>query len=292
MSKVVLITGASSGVGLSTSVLLAANGYKVYASMRDTAKAGDLKKAAEEKGAQVEVTQLDVTDETSIKKAIDEIIEKEGKIDVLINNAGFSFAKTLEQTSMSEFRSIMETNFFGLVATTKIVVPLMRARRSGHILNISSYGGLVGQPFNDAYCAAKFAVTGLSESMHASLRPFGIKVTLVCPGAITTPFLQKAAGTIETDPSNPYMPLGSAYVATMKKVFSDSETTGVKSSQTADEVAEVLKRLIEEDDPQFLCLTSQYIEKVAGLKLKDTTGKTMANMTLTRSYGADWKNLL
>jgi short-subunit dehydrogenase len=186
----------------------------------------------------------------------------------------------------------METNFFGLVATTKIIVPLMRARRSGHIINISSYGGLVGQPFNDAYCAAKFAVTGLSESMYSSLHPFGIKVTLVCPGAITTPFLDKAAKTVEMDPSNPYMPLGSAYIATMRKVFSDSGTSGIKSSQTADEIAEILKRLIEEDDPQFLCLTSQYIEKIAGFKLKDTTGRTMADLTLKRSYGEDWKNLV
>jgi short-subunit dehydrogenase len=291
--KVVVITGASSGVGLSLANLLSSsNNYKVYATARTPSKADQLQQIVKERGdKRIEILELDVTKEDSIDNAVKHIIAKDSKIDVLVNNAGFSFAKNLEQSSMSEFREIFDTNFFGVVATSKAIVPLMRQAKSGHIINIASVGGLIGQPFNDAYCAAKFAVVGLTESMYSTLSPLGVKVTLVCPGAITTPFLAKATGTLSQDPNNPYIKLQQAYMDTMKKVFAGNASSGIKTSQTPEEISEVLKQIIETEKPQFLYATSPYVSTIISKKLVDDTGDTMAQFTITRSYGDSLSNL-
>jgi len=285
--KVVIVTGASSGLGLSLSSLLSASGhYKVYATARQPNKVEQLQNLAKERKDTLELLTLDVTKEDSINQAINQVLQKESKIDVLVNNAGFSFAKTLEATSMAEFREIFDTNFFGVAACSKVVVPHMRAAKSGHIINISSYGGLVGQPFNDAYCAAKFAVTGLTESMFSSLSPLGVKVTLVCPGAITTPFMAKAVSTlVPLGDDNPYSGLQKAYIETMQKVMAGNAAAGVKSAQTPDEVAQVIKNIIETEKPDFQYITSDYIGNLVSKKYVDITGNTMAQLTLTRSFG-------
>jgi short-subunit dehydrogenase len=226
---VVVITGASSGLGLATASLLSSTGeYKVYATARTPAKADQLQQLAKEekRSNRLEILELDVTKEDSIARAINLILQKESRIDVLVNNAGFSFAKPLELTSMGEFHEIFDTNFFGVVAMSKAVVPSMRGAKSGHIINIASFGGIVGQPFNDAYCAAKFAVVGLTESMYATLFPLGVKVTLVCPGAITTPFLAKAAATTDASADNPYSSLQQAYIDNIKKYFPETPPAG------------------------------------------------------------------
>jgi NAD(P)-dependent dehydrogenase (short-subunit alcohol dehydrogenase family) len=285
--KVVVITGASSGVGLALANLLSnSNNYKVYATVRTPGKADQLQQYAKERGEKkLEVLELDVTKEESIDKAVKHIVGKDGKIDVLVNNAGFSFAKNLEQSTMSEFREIFDTNFFGVVATSKAIVPLMRQAKSGHIINIASYGGLVGQPFNDAYCAAKFAVTGLTESMHATLSPLGVKVTLVCPGAIATPFLAKATATATKDENNPYAALQQAYIDSMKKIFAGAAASGVKTAQSAEEIADLLKQIVETEKPHFLYPTSAYIGGLISKKLVDNTGDAMTQLTIQRSYG-------
>jgi len=291
--KIVLTTGCSSGIGLATAVLLGSrpNKYKVYATMRDPSKAGDLMKAAKSLGAEVTVLPLDVSKEDSIDRCTKEIFAKEGRIDVLINNAGFTFAKPLEFTSMSEFHEIFDTNLFGVVAMCKAVVPGMRERKSGHILNISSFGGLIGQPFNDAYCAAKFAVVGLTESMYTTLPPLGVKVTLVCPGAVTTPFVAKATSNmLQSDDNNPYSGLQNAYMGSMKAIFAGAAASGIKSSQTPEEIAGVLMSILETEKPKPMYLTSEYISKSACLKLKDPTGETVAKESIKRSFG-DYVNV-
>jgi len=187
---------------------------------------------------------------------------------------------------MSEFRDVLEANFFGLVAITKEVLPYMREAKSGHIINISSYGGLVGQPFHDAYCSAKFAVSGFTESLFMTLLPFGVKVTLVCPGAMTTPFFDKAHATVAKE-ENPYEELQKTYVASVTKIFTGNKAAGIKTSQTPEEVAEVIKGIIETDKPQLMYMTSEYMKKQASIKLVDVTGEKTVEGTYKTYFGGD-----
>ena len=193
MKKTVLITGTSSGLGLKMAILLAKNGYNVYASMRDTGKNGDLLAEAAAENVALHVVQLDVSDNASVNTCVQSIIEKEGSLDVLINNAGAGFAKTTEQASLEEIDWVIDVNYLSVVRCTKAVLPQMRQQKGGHIINITSVGGLVGQPFNELYCGAKFAVEGYTEALATYLTaPFGIKLSIVEPGGIATAFNKSA----------------------------------------------------------------------------------------------------
>ena len=165
MSPVALITGTSSGIGLSTAVAAAKHGFTTVATMRNTSKDGALRAAAEEAGVSTSTSAaLDVVDEASITSCIDGVVADHGSLDILVNNAGRGFVGTIEQVSMAEMREVMEVNFFGVVAATKAAMPHLRAAR-GRVITVTSVGGVVGQPFNEAYCAAKFAVEGFMESL-------------------------------------------------------------------------------------------------------------------------------
>lgn len=186
--RVVLITGCSSGIGFSTAVYLAEKGYKVYASMRDLKKKDNLLSESKKAGVSVELVQLDVTDEGSIKNAISTVLKKEGQIDVLVNNAGFGSGGFLEDFSIEEIRDQFETNFFGLISVTKEVLPIMRKQKQGYIVNISSIGGKIAFPVLSIYNASKFAVEAVTESLRGELAPFGIKVTAIEPSSTKTNF--------------------------------------------------------------------------------------------------------
>ncbi|HQU56219.1 MAG TPA: SDR family NAD(P)-dependent oxidoreductase, partial [Chitinophagaceae bacterium] len=162
---VTLITGTSSGVGLETALLFAKNGYSVYASMRDTTKNEKLLAAAKHENFDLKIIELDVCNTASIQKAVDTVIREEGTIDILVNNAGAGFAKSTEQATDEEIQWVIQTNLLSVIRCTKAVLPIMKAQKSGHIINLSSVGGLVGQPFNELYCAAKFGVEGYTEAM-------------------------------------------------------------------------------------------------------------------------------
>ena len=187
MKKSVLITGTSSGVGFESALLFAKNGYKVYASMRNLKKADTLKEKIETENLDIEILQLDVTDVQSINTAVKTIIEKDGKIDLLVNNAGAGFAKTTEQATAQEIKWVTDVNYHGVVFCTQAVLPYMRKQKSGQIISITSVGGLVGQPFNELYCGAKFAVEGFMEGLATYVSDaFNIKITCVEPGGIKT----------------------------------------------------------------------------------------------------------
>ena len=180
MSKFILITGASTGIGLETAIQLAEQGHKVFASMRNIEKSTLLKQTAEKRGVKLNIMQLDVLDDQSIANCISEIIKSDERIDVLINNAGAGFIRTMEQASMDEIKQVMDVNFYGPIRCSKAVLPYMRKQKSGHIINISSVGGLVGQPVNEIYCASKFALEGLTESLATYLETyFGINISLI-----------------------------------------------------------------------------------------------------------------
>lgn len=221
--EVVLITGCSSGMGLATSVYLAKKGYKVYASMRDLAEKEKLIIGAKEAGVLVELIQLDVTDEISIKNAVNTILKKEGQIDILVNNAGFGFAGFLEDCSMKEIKDQFETNFFGLIRVTNEVLPSMRKQKQGRIVNISSIGGKIAFPVLSIYSASKFAVEALTESLRIELAPFGIQVTAIEPTNVKTNFQSSARAAEKSRyPSSSYYELYKAFEKNIEKMSQSS----------------------------------------------------------------------
>ena len=186
--QIALITGASSGFGLLTSLELAKAKFKVIASMRDLGRRGPLDQAAsaQKLAAQIDVRQLDVTHFDAISSFIESIVRDYGHIDVLINNAGFAVAGFAEDVTLDELRLQFETNFFGAVAMTKAVLPIMRRQQAGHIIQISSIAGVHGSFSVSSYSASKHALEGWSESLRMEVDPLGIKIALIEPGSFQT----------------------------------------------------------------------------------------------------------
>ena len=190
MEKVALVTGSSSGIGLESALALARDRYKTFASMRDIKKSGELEQAAKKENLSIEIIQLDVDKEESIVSAIRKIVSDCGRIDVLINNAGYGQFGCTEDISVNDFRKQFETNFFSIVKIIQEVAPIMRKQKSGNIINISSVAGRMGLPGSSAYISSKFALEGLCECLRYELGQFGIKTTLIEPGVIKTNFFE------------------------------------------------------------------------------------------------------
>lgn len=187
-NKTAIVTGTSSGFGLSTSVELARKGFTVIAAMRNSNKSSELLQRARKHGVEskIIVHELDVTNEGSIKAFQTWINEEFGRVDVLINNAGYAGAGFVEEVSMDEYRQQFETNVFGVFAVTKAILPLMRIQKQGCIINISSISGKVAFPGLSPYAASKHAIEGWSESLRLEMQPFDVKVVLVEPGSYKT----------------------------------------------------------------------------------------------------------
>lgn len=193
--KIALITGASSGFGLLTAVQLAKAGFRVIASMRDVSRRGALEQAAAVAGVQdrIDVRAVDVTHFDSIPHFVADVVRDYSRVDVLVNNAGFAVGGFAEDIRLEELRLQFETNFFGAVAMTKAVLPVMRQQRSGHIIQLSSIGGLMGSISISSYSASKHALEGWSESLRLEVNSLGIRVVLVEPGAFDTGIWTKNA---------------------------------------------------------------------------------------------------
>ena len=203
-----VVTGSSSGNGLETSLTLARNEFLTYATMRNLNKSENIKSLAEKKKLPLKIVQLDVTDDVSVNNAVQTIVSEAGRIDVLVNNAGYLLFGAFEDLSLEEIKSQFETNFFGAVRVMQGVLPTMRNQRNGMIVNISSLGGRISFPFDSAYHGTKFALEGLSESMAYELEPFGIRVVLVEPGGIRTNLVNGSlAAKKSQDPNSPYSQL-------------------------------------------------------------------------------------
>jgi NAD(P)-dependent dehydrogenase (short-subunit alcohol dehydrogenase family) len=185
---VAVVTGSSSGIGYETSLLMARNGFFTYATMRSTDKSNKIIDLKRNERLLLEVLKLDVTDNKSVKEAIERIVNEQGKIDVLVNNAGYALLGPLEDLSIQEVKEQFETNVFGVIRVTKEILPIMRRQLHGTIVNISSIAGRIGFPLTSAYVSSKFALEGLSESIAYEVEQFGIKVILIEPGVIKTNF--------------------------------------------------------------------------------------------------------
>jgi NAD(P)-dependent dehydrogenase (short-subunit alcohol dehydrogenase family) len=191
VSRAVLITGCSTGIGRATAERLAARGWKVYATARDVEKIGDLADVG------CEVLQLDVTDEDSMRAAVGEVERREGAVGVLVNNAGYSQSGAVEEVPMEKVRRQFETNVFGLVRMCQLVLPGMRRQGWGRIVNISSMGGRLTFPGGGHYHATKYAVEALSDALRFEVAGFGVGVVVVEPGLIRTGFADAATGSME-----------------------------------------------------------------------------------------------
>src|SRR3989338_1117861 len=205
-SQVVLLTGCSSGFGLLTAARLAAQGYTVVATMRDLSKEGNLTSEVNRRGGAVEVLQMDVTDKQSVTRAVECIKMGHGRIDVLVNNAGYGMGGFFEDLTDEEIRAQMETNFFGAQNVTRAVIPLMRQCRRGKIINISSVAGFSASPAFSAYNASKWALEAFSESLRYELQFFGIDVLLIEPGTYKTKIFYENAQYAQNfdNPQSPY----------------------------------------------------------------------------------------
>lgn len=190
-TKTVLITGCSTGIGYATAEHFARNGYNVYATMRNPQKAPALAELAKSENLPLTVLTMDVDDDESVKSAVREVITKAEQIDVLVNNAGIGFLGSVEELPIDFFQAIMQTNYFGTLRCIQAVLPEMRKRKSGHIINITSVAGKIFSPCHGSYNASKAAVEALSESLAGEVEQFGIRVSVVEPGVIDTPIITK-----------------------------------------------------------------------------------------------------
>ena len=220
---VAVVTGSSSGIGFETSLLLAKNGFFTYATMRNLDKSNKIIDLKLKEKLPLEVLELDVTDDKSVKEAIEKIANEQGTVDVLVNNAGYALVGPLEELSIQEFKEQFETNVFGAIRVTQAVLPIMRKQRHGTIVNISSIAGRIGFPLTSAYVSSKFALEGLSESMAYELDQFGTKVILIEPGVIKTNFdhnlkLGKKVSTTN-DRNSPYADITEKRIAGFKPRF-------------------------------------------------------------------------
>jgi len=244
--KVALVTGSSSGIGFETSVILARAGFNTYASMRNLEKSKNITEIAKKEKIPLQVIQLDVNNDGSVKDAIFKIVNAGQRIDVLINNAGYALFGTVEDTSIEEIKAQFETNFFGVVRVTQQVLPIMRRQNSGTIVNVSSVGGRIGLPALSAYHSTKFALEGLSESIAFELEPFGIRVVIIEPGVIRTNILNSSSSAKKAlDPKSPYFSLSQKLNDNFKSMM-ESE-----SSSPPEEVAKVILQAVTSENPQL-----------------------------------------
>jgi NAD(P)-dependent dehydrogenase (short-subunit alcohol dehydrogenase family) len=217
----VLITGCSSGIGTAIAERLVGRGHLVYASAREVRSLDGLERAG------CRVLRLDVTDERSMSAAVEEVVAEHGYVGALINNAGYGAYGSVEDVPLEEVRRQFETNVFGLARMTQLVLPSMRERRSGRIVNISSVGGRVTFPFGGFYHASKHAVEALSDALRFEVAPFGVDVVVVEPGLITTRFAATAAGTLaaSTPADSPYRGAADAMDAGMTRSYANPRMT-------------------------------------------------------------------
>lgn len=265
MTNTMLITGASSGIGLATALKFAQNGWQVYAGTRNVER--DQSQYGEHE--LLHFREIDVARPDTQKSVLDEIEQKQGQLDVLFCNAGIGYIRALGQAPLDEIQHIFNTNVYGVMQTIQAALPIMQKAGRGHIIATSSVGGLVGQPMNEIYCASKFAVEGLLESLATYYKPFfNIDVTLLEPGAIATNFVQSVMGHV----ANTGGVLDDAYKPVIEQ-YTQSFLGRNTEPQTAESVAEVMWDLVAMEEKPLRIRTSERAEQFAGIKTQsDPTG--------------------
>ena len=266
---VVLITGASSGIGKTCAEHLHARGYRVYGTSRRAAP------GPSSDGFQL--IAMDVTSEDSVAQAIQVILSREGRLDVVFNNAGDGIAGSVEDTSIEEARQQLDTNFFGVLRVCRAALPVMRKQGAGLILNVSSLGGLVGLPFQGLYSASKFAVEGMTDALRMEVRPFGVRVALIEPGDFRTGFTAQRRKVLAAQGSNAYTTRFDKALATMER----DESGGADPIA----IAHLLERLINTRSPRPRYKVGGFFQKLSVGLLRKILPQKLFEYLLMSSYG-------
>ena len=257
--KVAVVTGSSSGIGYETALTLSRNGFVTYATMRNLSKSDNIKSVTNKEKLPIRTNQLDVTDDVSVNNAIRTIVSEAGRIDVLVNNAGYGLVGAFEDLSIQEIKDLYETNVFGVVRVTQAVLPTMRRQQSGIIVNVSSGAGIFGYPGGSSYVSTKFALEGLSESISYELEPFGIKVVLIEPGFIKTNFANSMiVAKRAQNPSSPYSQM-------MQKISANSNQLANNGS-SVEVVSKVILEAVTSKNPNLRYLAGKDVETWAANK--------------------------
>jgi NAD(P)-dependent dehydrogenase (short-subunit alcohol dehydrogenase family) len=245
--NVALVTGGTDGLGRAAAVLLAEHGYRVFAGSRNAERRAALEKHAREKNLPLATVELDVTDDDSINRAVSEVEKSAGSVEILFNNAGIVIAAAMEEIAVEDMQKQFDTNFLGVLRVTQRVLPEMRRRRRGRIVNMSSIAGKTVMPIMGAYSASKFALEAMSDALRLELSPFGIHVALIEPGIIATSIggnaVQLSARYVTGAPSSPY----SAIYQSVQQYF---ENGSKKARTTPEDCAQVVLRAVEDTPPR------------------------------------------
>lgn len=245
--NVVLITGARAGIGAACAEALTAQGYHVYGTSR----------TPPDEALGYRMLAMDVNDDASVARGVQTILDEVGRIDAVINNAGFGYGGAVEDTSIEEAKATFETNVFGVLRVCRSVLPAMRAQGDGRIVNISSIGGLMGLPYQGLYSASKFALEGLTESLRMEVLPFGIHVVLLEPGDICTPFTANRRS-VQAASTNPVY--REQYAVTLKKIEADE-----RGGASPDVVARAVLRILRRRNPKPRYVVGPFYETLAVL---------------------------
>lgn len=259
--KVAIVTGSSSGIGYATSLLLARNRFHTYATMRSIEKSADIQQITNKERLPLQVIQLDVNDDASIRNSIEKVKSENERIDVLVNNAGYGLIGAFEDLSAEEIKSQFETNFFGVIRLTQQVLPIMRKQKSGTIVNVSSGAGRIGFPGMSAYVSSKFALEGLSESMSYELEPFGIRVVIIEPGVIRTNFKKNSVmskKSLDNSSISPYSSIIQKMDASISSI--------IEHATPPEEVAKAILHAVISNNPELRYLVGNDIIMMAETK--------------------------
>lgn len=274
-TRIAIVTGSSSGIGFETSLALARNGFYTYATMRNLDKSKTILELARLEELPLEVLRLNVTDDKSVKKAIEKIVNEQERIDVLVNNAGYALVGPFEELSIEEFKEQFETNVLGAIRVTQGVLPIMRNQRCGTIVNISSIAGRIGFPLTSAYVSSKFALEGLSESIAYETEQFRIKVILIEPGVIKTNFdnnLKIGKRVAATDPNSPYAEITKRRILGFKPRFE-------KGSHPTEVAKAILRAIESENSPELRHLVGNDAFKLMEIR-KNTSDKEFRKLVM------------
>jgi NAD(P)-dependent dehydrogenase (short-subunit alcohol dehydrogenase family) len=268
--RVALVTGAASGIGFASVIALARRSYAVVATMRDLGGAERLERAAAAEGLDLEAAHLDVTSDDSVARCAEEVLGRLGRIDVVVNSAGAGHLGTLEEVTIADLQRVIDVNCLGTARVTKAFLPAMRSAGRGHLIAMSSTAGIVGHPFNEAYCASKFALEGLYEALAPVAASVGVRVTLIEAGMVRTGFYERSSAARVTEPS-PY----AEQRAQFERLAQGAETSG----QSAEEVAAVIAAVADDPSPHLRYQTAPEVRQLLSRKLADPDGSAVLRLT-------------
>jgi NAD(P)-dependent dehydrogenase (short-subunit alcohol dehydrogenase family) len=287
--SVVLVTGTSSGIGLATALHFGRKGHDVYAAVRNPATATELTRALDEERLPVIPVTIDVDDAASIERGVGEVLGRAGRIDVLVNNAGIGGGGPIEEVPVDWAKTLFETNYFGAIRMIQAVLPGMRERRSGAIVNVSSIAGLVAIAGHGHYCAVKHALEAASETLAQEVLAFGIRVAIVEPGVIVTPIFSKARRF--KNPSSPYL-------HHVQRLLGFYQRQIPAAARPAD-VAEVIDEAVTTTTPRLRWLVGEDAKRMAAGRRRLTDEEYVAAAApmplddyldrMQRTYGFEWK---